>query len=66
VRIKAQIHDSNFFQYREGEQYKHIPELVRTEFMDTRISVRDASGISRSMFIPSDISAGKVRWSELK
>lgn len=66
VRIKAQIHDSNFFQYREGAAYAHIPELVRSEFMDTRISVRDSTGVSRSMFIPSDISAGKVRWSELK
>lgn len=66
VRIKAQIHDSNFFQYKADEKYAYIPELIRNEFMDTRISVRDASGISRSMYIPSDISAGKPRWSELK
>jgi DNA polymerase I-like protein with 3'-5' exonuclease and polymerase domains len=64
VRIKAQIHDSNMFQYRVGMD--EIPELVRNEFMDTRIPVRGADGITRSMYIPSDISAGKVRWSDLK
>lgn len=64
VRVKAQIHDSNMFQYKQ--EHQEIPELVRSEFMDTRILVRGADGISRSMFIPSDISAGKMRWSDLK
>lgn len=63
-RIKAQIHDSILGQYKVSRS--DIPELIRSEFMDTRIPVRGADGISRSMYIPSDISAGKQRWSELK
>lgn len=66
VRLKAQIHDSIFFQYRAGDAYAYIPALVRDTFMDTRIPVRGSDGVSRSMFIPSDIAAGKKYWSELK
>lgn len=64
VRCKAQIHDSNLFQYRA--EYPDIPELVRDKLMDSRILVKAPDGIMREMFIPSDISAGKARWSELK
>lgn len=64
IRIKAQIHDSIFFQYLETATW--VPKKLRDTLMDTRISVRGADGISRSMYIPSDISAGKNRWSELK
>lgn len=66
VRLKAQIHDSIFFQYRQGDSYKHIPEKFRDILMDSRIPIRAPDGIIREMFIPSDISAGKRRWSELK
>ena len=66
IRIKAQIHDSLKFQYREGEQFLAIPEMVRDIIMDTRIPVTDPEGVTRTMFIPSDISAGKRRWSDLK
>lgn len=64
VRLKAQIHDSIFFQYKQDRP--DIPELVRSEFMDTRVVIRGADGVSRSMYIPSDISAGKEYWSDLK
>lgn len=64
VRIKAQIHDSIFFQYKV--EHPEIPALIRDKLMDTRVTIRGADGISRSMYIPSDISFGKNRWSELK
>ena len=63
-RLKAQIHDSIFGQYKQ--EHPELPTLLRDEFMDTRITVRGADGVSRSMFIPSDISSGKTRWSDLK
>ena len=65
-RIKAQIHDSIFFQYPTGAEHAGVPGLVRTEFMDTRVHIRGADGVTRSMFIPSDVSSGKVYWSDLK
>lgn len=64
VRTKAQIHDSLFFQYRQS--MPAIPEQVRDIIMDSRIPVKAPDGITRIMFIPSDIAAGKTRWSELK
>lgn len=63
-RLKAQIHDSIFFQY--DKRFPNIPELVRDVIMVSRIPVRGSDGITRTMFIPSDISAGKRRWSDLK
>lgn len=63
VRLKAQIHDSIFFQYRATET--NIPTVV-SEIMRTEVTVRDPFGVTRTMYIPSDISAGKERWSELK
>ena len=64
ARLKAQIHDSILFQYRKNRP--DIPEIVRSQIMNSRIDVKGADGIVREMFIPSDISAGKDRWSELK
>lgn len=64
VRTKAQIHDSLFFQY--DKRFPDIPETVRSVIMDSRIPVRGADGITRTMFIPSDIAAGKTHWSLLK
>ena len=63
IRIKAQIHDSIFFQYRENAP--HAPELVHG-MMNTRVDIKGADGVVRNMFIPSEVSAGKKRWSELK
>jgi len=34
--------------------------------MQTSVDVKGADGITRTLKIPSDISAGKTRWSELK
>lgn len=64
VRLKAQIHDSLFFQY--DKRFPTIPEQVRDIIMVSRIPVTAPDGITRTMFIPSDIAAGKTHWSELK
>jgi DNA polymerase I-like protein with 3'-5' exonuclease and polymerase domains len=63
VRLKAQIHDSIFFQYKAD--YAWAPAAVR-DIMNTTVRVKGADGVERDMFIPSDVSAGKDRWSELK
>jgi len=63
IRIKAQIHDSIFFQYRTDRP--DAPDIV-AGIMDTRVQIKGADGKTRTMFIPSDISKGKTRWSELK
>lgn len=63
VRLKAQIHDSIFFQYPKNRQ--DVPQIVNS-ILHTVVPVTDPLGITRDMFIPSDISAGKPRWSELK
>lgn len=64
VRIKAQIHDSLLFQYRKERGW--IPEAVATQIMNTRIDIKGDDGVTREMYIPCDISAGKERWSQLK
>jgi hypothetical protein len=63
VRVKAQIHDSVFFQYRQ--EFPDMPKIVEA-IMHTETLVKGADGISRVLRIPNDISAGKTRWSELK
>jgi len=63
IRIKAQIHDSIFFQYRKNRP--DAPQLV-CDMMQTAVEVKGADGVTRTMRIPSDISCGKPRWSELK
>lgn len=63
IRIKAQIHDSIFFQYRQ--EFPELPNVV-AGIMNTTVPVIGADKVLRNMFIPSDISAGKRRWSELK
>lgn len=62
-RIKAQIHDSIFFQYRRDRP--DVPEIVHG-MMKTRVDVKGADGVVRNMFIPSDVSCGKRSWAELK
>lgn len=64
LRLKAQIHDSIFFQYRQDDH--EVPAIVRDQIMNTRVTIKGADGVTREMYIPSDISAGKTRWSELK
>lgn len=65
VRIKAQIHDSLPFQYRDKQAAHEVHAM-----MNTTIPVTDCKGITRNFCIPTDLSLGKngmaVRWSELK
>jgi DNA polymerase I-like protein with 3'-5' exonuclease and polymerase domains len=63
VRVKAQIHDSVIFQYRAANP--GTPKVVE-QIMRTTTQIKGADGVTRQMFIPSEISAGKERWSELK
>jgi DNA polymerase I-like protein with 3'-5' exonuclease and polymerase domains len=62
-RMKAQIHDSILFQFRAD--HPEVPGIIQ-ERMRHPIEVTDCFGITRTMLIPPDMSAGKVRWSELK
>jgi len=65
VRIKAQIHDSILFIYREMQDAVRVKDM-----MSTKVVVTDCHGVNRTMFIPSDLSTGKKQptrvWSELK
>lgn len=64
VRIKAQIHDSFLFVYRELADAKRVQDM-----MDTRVDVVGSDGVTRSLYIPSDLSTGDTptrRWSEIK
>lgn len=61
VRIKAQIHDSILFQYREG----YDPATV-LGMMNTPVTVVGADGVSRVMLIPSDMKSNAKQWSKLK
>lgn len=61
VRIKAQIHDSIFFQYRESFD----PKIV-LKMMNTPVEVLGADNQTRTMLIPSDLKCGATRWSNLK
>lgn len=63
VRVKAQIHDSIPFQYREGDEAAAQEVLA---LMNTAVQVRGADGVVRTMRIPSDLQPGKKRWSDLK
>lgn len=61
LRLKAQIHDSILYCYK-GED---VPDKVR-ELMVYPLKVKDVKGVTRTMTIPPDVSAGKEYWSELK
>lgn len=61
VRIKGQIHDSIFFQYRVDFD----PKIVLS-MMHTPIQVEGADGVTRTMLIPSDMKCGAVNWADLK
>lgn len=61
VRIKAQIHDSIFFQYRIGFDPRKVLEM-----MNTPVQVKGADGKTRTMLIPSDLKCGADRWANLK
>lgn len=61
ARIKAQIHDSIFFQYREQQHATAVLGM-----MNSPIAVTGADGATRTMLIPSDLKSGADRWSNLK
>lgn len=61
VRLKAQIHDSILYCYK-GED---IPARLQA-LMIYPVQVKDVKGVTRTMTIPPDISAGKEFWDQLK
>lgn len=61
VRIKAQIHDSIFFQYRPAFDPGQVLKM-----MHTPVQVLGADKKTRTMLIPSDLKCGAERWSDLK
>jgi hypothetical protein len=63
VRIKAQIHDSLPFQYREND-----PDAAKevVAMMQTKTIVTGADGVTRTMVIPADLKCGSDRWSKIK
>jgi DNA polymerase I-like protein with 3'-5' exonuclease and polymerase domains len=65
ARLKAQIHDSIFFEYRGAE----VPEIVRSR-MQAAVPVTGVDGVKRTMVIPPDMSTGKSGtakyWADLK
>jgi hypothetical protein len=61
VRIKAQIHDSIFFQYRPIFDPRNVLKRLRTE-----VKVTGADGVERLMILPSELKSGADRWSLLK
>lgn len=65
VRIKAQIHDSLLFTYRNITYAYAVHDMMKTS-----VSVKGADGVTRTLLIPTDLSTGKkgpaTRWSELK
>lgn len=64
VRLKAQIHDSLLFCFKGPD----TPERVR-KMMEHAIPVTDCNGVTRTMLIPPDMSAGNGKakyWADLK
>lgn len=59
IRIKAQIHDSILFQYPVGRE-----DVVTTvnEMMQSKVMVTGSDGVSRELFIPTDIKIGMTSW----
>lgn len=62
-RLKAQIHDSVFFQYRSG---RLDLALKARELLEETIPVKDVRGKVRNMKIPVALKAEAVYWHELK
>lgn len=62
-KLCAQIHDSILFQYRKGHEY--LIEKV-CECMEIPITVKDISGISRTLLVPVDVKSGGSSWSNCK
>ena len=56
-RLHAQIHDSIFFSYREGEAGAMLPAMVK-ERMEIPVSVRDVHGTTRTFTVPAALKLG--------
>jgi DNA polymerase I-like protein with 3'-5' exonuclease and polymerase domains len=63
LRLKAQIHDSLPYQYKEGCEWVN-QEVVK--LMDYPVEVVGCDKVKRIMRIPIAIASGALRWSELK
>lgn len=61
VRLKAQIHDSILFCYNTEDSAKRVQEL-----MEYPVQISDTFGVTRTMVIPPDLSAGETVWASLK
>lgn len=61
-KLLAQIHDSIFFQYREGRQ--DLAFAVK-RLMEIPVQVRDTFGIERTLLVPAALKGEGTRWSEL-
>lgn len=63
LRIKAQIHDSIPYQYKENAGW--VNDEVR-RILRIPVVVRGADGKDRTMIIPVGLKSGSTRWSEIK
>lgn len=64
VRIKAQIHDSLPFIYKDKEAVAIVQSM-----MQSRVPVTDPKGVTRFLQIPTDMAVGDgaaIRWSDIK
>lgn len=61
-RLKAQVHDSIFFQYRIGAEW--VVDKVNS-MMQTTIQVKGSDGITRPLFIPTDVKKGITHWGKM-
>jgi DNA polymerase I-like protein with 3'-5' exonuclease and polymerase domains len=61
LRIKAQIHDSIFYEYNDPS----IPTIVGAR-MQYSAKIKDCHGIVRTMLIPNDCNFGGNSWAALK
>ena len=59
LRIKAQIHDEVFFQYKEGHEY--IAEEIGKVYREETVQVH-----GRTMRIPNEPKYGAANWALLK
>lgn len=56
-KLLAQIHDSIFFQYREGHEY--LADMVK-ERMEIPTTITDIGGITRTFTVPAALKLGKL------
>ena len=61
VRIKAQIHDSILYAYKNEDSPAKVAERMRYA-----VQVKDINKVSRTLLIPSDTNAGEFAWGSLK